>query len=82
MRKGAKRKGAAAAAAAAAKASSSSQENHKEEDEQQKTSKAHRAKRVKASKPETEPEYFEDQRNMVNFVVSCFHLPLFGFVLC
>lgn len=64
MRKGAKRKGAAAAAAAAAKASSSSQENHKEEDEQQKTSKAHRAKRVKASKPETEPEYFEDQRNM------------------
>ncbi|KAH9669680.1 protein HEAT INTOLERANT 4 [Citrus sinensis] len=61
MRKGAKRKG---AAAAAAKASSSSQENHKEEDEQQKTSKAHRAKRVKASKPETEPEYFEDQRNM------------------
>ncbi|KAJ4715576.1 ATP/GTP binding protein [Melia azedarach] len=69
MRKGAKRK-ASQKEDAAAKVSSSSQDNHKEDAEQQQkqqqknTSKASRAKRVKASKPETEPEYFEDQRNM------------------
>ncbi|KAF5737862.1 hypothetical protein HS088_TW13G00753 [Tripterygium wilfordii] len=52
MRKGAKRKTREAKP-------SSSQENHKE------TKKAaSRAKRVKASKPETEPEYFEDKRNL------------------
>ncbi|KAK4585332.1 hypothetical protein RGQ29_022840 [Quercus rubra] len=52
MRKGAKRK-------------ASQKEEAKPEAQQQESKKAtSRAKRVKASKPETEPEYFEDKRNL------------------
>ncbi|KAL5751776.1 hypothetical protein ACOSP7_021957 [Xanthoceras sorbifolium] len=75
MRKGAKRKASqrqeeAKAKAKAATSASSSQEeenNHKEAADEIKTTttnKAPRAKRVKASKPEAETEYFEDKRNL------------------
>lgn len=53
MRKGAKRK-------------ASQKEEAKPQAQQQESKKAtSQAKRVKASKPETEPEYFEDKRNLV-----------------
>ncbi|KAM3756594.1 hypothetical protein ACB098_02G123700 [Castanea mollissima] len=52
MRKGAKRK-------------ASQKEEAKPQAQQQESKKAtSQAKRVKASKPETEPEYFEDKRNL------------------
>jgi hypothetical protein len=55
MRKGAKRK------ASQKEEAKPAQENHQES--KKATSQA---KRVKASKPETEPEYFEDKRNLVD----------------
>ncbi|KAJ9186972.1 hypothetical protein P3X46_002477 [Hevea brasiliensis] len=60
MRKGAKRKRVQKDKEDEAKASSSSQENHKQESTKAPT----RAKSVKASKPQPEPEYFEDKRNL------------------
>ena len=54
MRKGAKRK------ASQAKEAETAQE--KQQESKKATS---RAKRVKASVPESEPEYFEDKRNLV-----------------
>lgn len=64
MRKGAKRKRVQKdKEEEVVKASSSSQDNHKQESTKAPT----RAKRVKASKPQSEPEYFEDKRNLVIF---------------
>ncbi|XP_011025615.1 PREDICTED: uncharacterized protein LOC105126441 [Populus euphratica] len=57
MRKGAKRKRSQKEEAAPAPAP----DNHKTTES---TKPPTRAKRVKASKPESEPEYFEDQRNL------------------
>jgi hypothetical protein len=60
MRKGAKRK------------ASQRKEADTAQDKQQESKKAtSRAKRVKASVPESEPEYFEDKRNLV---YDCFLL--------
>lgn len=48
-----------------AKRKASQKEEAKSQAQQQESKKAtSRAKRVKASKPETEPEYFEDKRNL------------------
>lgn len=69
MRKGAKRKASQRREEAKAAAE---ENNHKEaemevDETKTATNKAPRAKRVKASKPEAETEYFEDQRNLVLF---------------
>lgn len=55
MRKGAKRK-----ATQKEEAAKSTEDNNRKEA----TKPARRAKRVKAAKPETEPEFFEDKRNL------------------
>lgn len=61
MRKGAKRKR-SQKEEEAAPAPAPAPDNHKTTES---TKPPTRAKRVKASKPESEPEYFEDQRNLV-----------------
>lgn len=46
--------------------------NTAEDNGKQSSKTTSRAKRVKASKPESDPEYFEDKRNLVHSTSSLF----------
>lgn len=71
-RKGGKRKAKAEAEAPASapEAEEKTEEKETAVEKKKTTNKAPRAKRVKASKPESEVEYLEDKRNLVVFSSS------------